>query len=150
VAKAGVIKAIGGYIRAQCILMCIVSAICVTGLVILGNQYALLLGVLIAFVDALPVFGSGAFFWPWALYSIIVGNYKMAMGLAIINILVLITRQMLEPRIIGSQIGLHPVATLMSIFIGLKVFGLFGFIIGPIILVTIKALQDNGLLPAWK
>jgi predicted PurR-regulated permease PerM len=101
-------------------------------------------------VDALPVFGSGAFFWPWALYSIIVGNYKMAMGLAIINILVLITRQMLEPRIIGSQIGLHPVATLMSIFIGLKVFGLFGFIIGPIILVTIKALQDNGLLPAWK
>jgi sporulation integral membrane protein YtvI len=150
VARNGVLHAIGGYVRAQCILMSIVAVICVTGLVILGNSYALLMGVLIAFVDALPVFGSGAIFWPWALYSILIGNYKMAIGLAIINITVLLTRQILEPRVLGSQIGLHPLATLMSIFVGLKVFGLFGFIIGPIILVTIKALQDNGLLPEWK
>jgi sporulation integral membrane protein YtvI len=150
VAKKGVIKAIGGYIKAQCILMCIVAFICCVGLVILHSQYALLLAILISFVDALPVFGSGAIFWPWCIYSVIVGDYRMAIGLAVIDIIVIITRQILEPRILGKQIGLHPIATLMSIFIGLKVFGLFGFIIGPIILVTIKAMQESDLLPKWK
>ena len=150
VAKKGVLNAIGGYIKAECTLMCIVAVICVIGLSILQSPYALLLGILISIVDALPVFGSGAIFWPWCVYSIIVGNYKMAIGLAVIDIIVIIVRQMLEPRILGNQIGLHPLATLMSIFIGLKIFGLFGFIIGPIILVTIKAMQDSDLLPKWK
>jgi sporulation integral membrane protein YtvI len=150
VAKSGVLKAIGGYVRAECMLMCIVAAICVTGLVILKSPYALLLGIIISIIDALPVFGSGAIFWPWCLYSVLVGDYKMAIGLAVIDIIVIIVRQILEPRILGNQIGLHPLATLMSIFIGLKVFGIFGFIIGPVILVTIKAMQDNDLLPRWK
>lgn len=150
VAKKGVVSAIGGYVRAELTLMCIVAVICTIGLLILKSPYALLLGVLISFVDALPVFGSGAILWPWCLYSVLTGNYKTAIGIAIIDIVVIIVRQTLEPRILGNEIGLHPLATLMSIFIGLKIFGLFGFIIGPIILVTIKAMQDSGLLPAWK
>ncbi len=150
VAKSGVLNAIGGYIKAECILMCIVGTICIIGLAILKSPYALLLGILISFVDALPVFGSGAIFWPWCIYSIIVGDYKMAIGLAIIDIVIIIVRQMLEPRILGNQIGLHPLATLMSIFIGLKIFGIFGFIIGPVILVTVKAMQESELLPKWK
>ena len=150
VARSGLLHAIGGYIRAELTLMCIVAAICVTGLVILKSPYALLIGILISVVDALPVFGSGAIFWPWCIYSIIVGNYKTAIGLAVIDIVIIITRQMLEPRILGDQIGMHPLATLMSIFIGLKVFGLFGFILGPIILVTINAMQQSDLLPKWK
>lgn len=150
VAKKGVINAIGGYIRAELTLMCIVAVVCTVGLLILKSPYALLLGVIISFVDALPVFGSGAIFWPWCVYCIITGNYKMAIGIAVIDILVIIVRQMLEPRILGNEIGLHPLATLMSIFMGLKIFGIFGFIIGPVILVTIKAMQDSGLLPAWK
>lgn len=150
VAKSGVLNAIGGYIKAECELMCIVGIICITGLMVLGSPYALLLGILISIVDALPVFGSGAIFWPWCAYSVVVGNYKMAIGLAVIDIIIIIVRQMLEPRILGNQIGLHPIATLMSIFIGLKIFGLFGFIIGPVILVTIKAMQESDLLPHWK
>ncbi len=150
VAKSGVLKAIGGYIKAQCTLMCIVAVVCITGLLILESPYALFLGIIISIVDALPVFGSGAIFWPWCIYSLIVGNYKMAVGIAVINITIIITRQMLEPRILGNQIGIHPIATLMSIFIGLKVFGIFGFIIGPFILITIKAMQDNDFLPKWK
>ncbi len=150
IAKTGVLNAIGGYIRAECILMCIVATICVIGLMILGSPYALLLGILISIVDALPVFGSGAIFWPWCIYSVIVGNYHMAIGLAVIDILIIVVRQTLEPRILGNQIGLHPIATLMSIYMGLKIFGIFGFIIGPIILVTIKAMQESDLLPRWK
>lgn len=150
VAKKGVLNAIGGYIKAECTLMCIVAVICVVGLMILGSPYALLLGILISVVDALPVFGSGAILWPWCVYSLIVGNYRMAVGIAIIDIIVIITRQILEPRILGDHIGLHPIATLMSIFIGLKIFGIFGFIIGPVILVTIKAMQESDLLPKWK
>lgn len=150
IARKGVLDAISGYIKAECLIMCIVAVICTIGLTILGSPYALLLGILISFVDALPVFGSGAIFWPWCIYSMVTGDYKTAIGIAVIDIVIIILRQTLEPRILGNQIGLHPVATLMSIFIGLKIFGVLGFIIGPIILVTIKAMQENDLLPAWK
>lgn len=150
IAKSGLISAVGGYIRAQCILMSIVCVICIVGLTILKSPYALFLGVIICIIDALPVFGSGAVFWPWAAYSFIVGNYKLGAGLIIINVTILVTRQFLEPRILGKQIGVHPIVTLLSIYIGLQVFGIFGFILGPVIMVILKAMQEAELLPNWK
>lgn len=148
--KSGLLSGLSGYIRAQSILMCLICFICFIGLTILKNPYALFLSILISFVDALPVFGSGAFFWPWGIYCLATGDYKRAIGIVIINLTILITRQILEPRILGNQIGVHPLVTLMSIYIGLKVFGIFGFILGPIAVVTLKAMQDSDLLPRWK
>lgn len=150
VIKTGVFSAIGGYFRAQLILMCIIGMICIIGLTILGYPYALFLGIIISFIDALPVFGSGAVFWPWCVYSFATENYKYGVGLIIIYLVILLTRQMLEPRILGNQIGIHPLATLMSIYIGLRIFGVFGFIIGPIFMVSLKAMQEASLLPKWK
>jgi len=150
VIKTGVINSIIGYVKAQSMLMCIVAIICIIGLCIIKYPYALFLGIIISIIDALPVFGSGAVFWPWCAYSFFTGNYKNAICIIIINLTVLLTRQILEPRILGKQIGLHPLATLTSIYAGLKVFGLFGFILGPMVLVTFKAMQDSELLPRWR
>lgn len=148
--KTGIGEAVFGYIKAQAIIMCLISTVCFLGLCIIRAPYALFVAFIIGFVDALPVFGSGLVLWPWAIYNVITNNYGMAVGLIIIYVVILITRQFVEPRIIGKQIGIHPLLTLMSIYIGLKIFGIFGFIIGPILMVIIKAMQDENVLPKWR
>lgn len=150
VIKNSLIGAISGYIKAQLIMMLITGSICAISLAILGSPYALFLALIIAFVDALPVFGSGAIFWPWAIYSVLNGDYKKAVFLIIINLIVLLTRQIAEPRILGNQIGVNPLVTLTSIYFGLKLFGFLGIIIGPMFVLIIKAMQEADLLPKWK
>jgi len=138
--RSGVAGAILGYMKSQLFLMIPTAVICVSGLFILKYPYALFVGLLIAVFDMLPVFGAGLALGPWAFFSFITGNVGAGVGLIVIYVLIVITRQILEPRIIGRQIGLHPLITLMSIYIGLKVFGVFGFLIGPLTVVIIKAL----------
>lgn len=148
--KNGLGIAVLGYIKAQAIIMCLISVICFFGLMFLKTPYALFIAVIIGMLDALPVFGSGFILWPWALYNVITKNYGLSIGLIIIYIIILLTRQFIEPRILGKQIGVHPLATLMSIYIGLQIFGIFGFIIGPIIVVVINTLQQENVLPKWR
>ncbi len=141
--KKGLISALFGYIRAQLILMSISATICITGLVLIKFQFALFVGLIIACVDALPIFGSGFVLWPWALFSAIMGDYGQAIGLMLIYATIIVTRQSLEPKVLGTQIGVYPLVTLMSMFIGLKVFGPLGLFIGPFIVITIKALNQS-------
>lgn len=133
--------AILGYFKAQLMLMCWTGVICMIVLTIIDSPYALLMAIIISIIDALPVFGSGFILWPWALWNLIAGDYAFAVGLVINYLAVLLTRQVLEPKLVGEQIGIHPLVTLFSIYVGLKVFGVFGFIIGPIIAVLIKAIS---------
>lgn len=138
--KRGFTGALGGYVKTQIILMSINSIIIITGLLILRYPYALFVGLAIAIVDMLPVFGAGTILWPWAIYSFIVGNYVQGVGLFAIYGVVLITRQSVEPRVLGQQIGIHPLITLMAMYIGLQVFGALGFLIGPMLAVAIKSI----------
>jgi len=141
--KSGLSKALGGYFRAQYILMTIVGIISIIGLLLLGNPYALLLGLLFAVLDFLPILGTGTVLIPWAVISAIMGNINQAIALAIIYIIITITRQVLQPKILGAQMGAHPLASLMSIFIGFRIFGLLGLIIGPSLLMIITAVRDS-------
>ena len=140
VIKSGISEALSGYFKAQLILISIVATICVVGLTIIGAPYALFLGLVIGVVDSLPVFGSGFFYWPWIAFSFITNDFNQAIGLSIIYIIVLLTRQVLEPKIVGQQIGIHPLITLMSVYIGLRVFGVLGLFIGPCIAVICKSV----------
>ncbi len=143
IVKRGLVGAVGGYIRAQLTIMFIIATICVVGLTIIRYPYALFVGILIAFVDALPIFGSGAIIWPWALYSGINGDYKKAVILMIIYGTILLVRQIVEPKILGREIGIHPLMTLVSIYVGLKLFGVVGLILGPIVAVVINTLLKS-------
>lgn len=133
-----------GYIKAQLTLMTITATICILGLAIIRFPYALLIGLLTSLIDALPVFGAGFVLWPLALINLISGNYSTAIGIMIIYVTVIIVRQFLEPKILGSQIGLHPLLTLMSIYAGLKIFGPLGFVIGPAVLLIVKVILETG------
>ena len=138
--RSGLYTALKGYVKAQLILMSVTASIGILGLTIMGNQYSLVIGLVVAFIDALPIFGSGFVFWPWIAFCLINGNYRYALGLSVIYGTVFLTRQLLEPKVLGQQIGVHPLLTLLSIYIGLKVFGFLGFFIGPLIMVITKTL----------
>lgn len=125
------------YLRTQLIIMVIVSFVCVLGLTILKNDYALLLGLGIAFMDALPVLGSGIVFIPWSIIMLINGNIYGAAILFTTYLLCQIVREILEPKLIGNQIGIKPLFTLISMYIGVRLFSIAGFFLGPIGLIII-------------
>lgn len=148
--KVDLFKALGGYVRTQLILMCITTTICMIGFLVLRINSAVVLAVVIGVFDALPLFGSGAFLIPWALYNLIIGKYTIAVGLGAIYALIVVVRQTLEPRVLSSQIGVYTLVTLIAMYIGFKIIGVLGLIVGPVVVIVIQTLQKVGLLPAFK
>ncbi len=148
--QQGMVGALGGYIKTQLILMLITFSICLTGLLLFRINYALLISFVIALIDALPMFGSGAILWPWAIYNIIMGNYMLAVGLLGIYGVIFVMRQIMEPKILSQQIGMYALVTVMSMYIGYKLIGVFGLILGPLVMVVLKTLQSIGMLPQFK
>jgi len=104
-----------------------------------------LLSSLIALVDILPILGVGTVLIPWVLWQFIIGNVKFAIALAIVYIFVLIIRQLIEPKLVSKQLGVHPLTTLFSMYAGFKSFGFTGLIIGPIILMILKCIYTKPL-----
>lgn len=135
-----------GYVKAQLILMTITFTEVSIGLLILKIPYAILIALAIGFLDALPVFGTGAVFIPWVIIVIFYKDYTLALGLFILYLVATLTRQSLEPKIISTQIGIHPLITLLTIYTGIKVFGVLGIIIAPLIGISIVAIKKSGIL----
>lgn len=134
-------KAIAAFLKTYFALFLLTySELCI-GFMILGIPYAALLGFTIAIFDILPVLGVGGVLLPWAVIQGIMGNYKMAIGLLILYIIITVVRNTLESKIVGEQIGLHPLATLIVMILGLKLIGLVGLILFPITLVAIVNMK---------
>ncbi|MDO4618579.1 MAG: sporulation integral membrane protein YtvI [Clostridia bacterium] len=143
-AKIEIKKYVGGYIKAQFIIMTFAFVILFVGLNILGVKYAFLIALGTAIFDALPFFGSGAVLWPWAAISFLTGKVGMGIGLLIIYLAVIFTRQMIEPKIVSQNIGMNPILTLMSMYVGYRVLSIGGMILGPLILMFIISLKRAG------
>ncbi|MDI6605113.1 MAG: sporulation integral membrane protein YtvI [Thermoanaerobacteraceae bacterium] len=148
--KGDLFQTLIGFLRAETIIMFITFLEVSIGLTIIGFNYAFLLGLIVSFIDILPVLGSGSVLVPWAIYNIAVKNYMVGVYILILYGIVTIVRQLIEPKIVGQSIGLHPLVTLLSMFIGAKLFGGFGLIMGPVFVVIFKAFQKAGIIPAWK
>lgn len=134
--KAGV-----GFIKAQFILITVTFVINFSALLILQVNHALTIALIIAFVDLLPYVGSSAILIPWSIYQLVTGNLFLGISLGVLFVVVAGTRQFIEPKILSSSLNLDPLATLMSLFVGFKLFGFLGLIIGPIGLVLGTALH---------
>ena len=137
----------GAYFKTQGIIIGIVAIISTLGLLVLRNPYAFLLGILIALFDAFPIVGSGSILIPWALYQLIQGNLFQAGVLALMYLLTLVIREVLEPKILGQQTGLRPIYTFVSFYIGIQLFGIIGVILGPIGMVMIQSLYSTMICP---
>lgn len=127
-----IVGAIGAYVKTQGILMLITAGICVVGLFILKNSYALLLGMSIAVLDALPFIGVGIILIPWAVLLGIMGKWKLCIGILIIFGLCCLSREFLEPKLMGRQIGMSSLEMIISMYVGIQLFGLAGVILGPV------------------
>jgi predicted PurR-regulated permease PerM len=117
---------------------------------ITGQQNVFLLALLIALLDILPIVGTGTVLIPWAVISLIVGDYAKGICLLIMYAIITVIRQFIEPKIVGDQVGLHPVATLIAMIVGTKLFGAIGLFGLPISLAIIKDLNDHGKIHVFK
>lgn len=122
-------RLIGGYFLAQFRIMFVVAVILAVGFVVLGVRYGLLLAVLIAILDFLPLFGTGTALIPWALVRVLSGDYAFAVGLALLYVLTQVVRQMIQPKIVGDSMGLPPLWTLLFLYLGFKWHGISGMIL---------------------
>lgn len=120
------------YIKAEGSIALIQAGICSLGLWILGNPYFLLLGAFIAIVDALPVLGSGTVLIPWGILRLLAGDVKMGVGVLLLYLLCTVNRQLLEPRLLGRHLGMSTLLTLFLMYVGYKLFGILGFLLGPV------------------
>ncbi len=115
-----------------------------------NSEYILLIAAITAVVDIIPVLGTGTILIPWALYSFLNANYPFAIGLVVIYVVVLVIRQILEPKLVATKLGLPPVITIAAMYIGTQLFGFIGLFLLPIVLIMIKKLNDEGVIHLWK
>jgi sporulation integral membrane protein YtvI len=141
-------KYLGGYLKAQGILMLLSFVVMFIGFCILNINYALIIALAIAIIDALPFFGSGLVLWPWAAVELINGNIKLGVALVIIYIAVMLLRRFAEPKLVSSRAGMNPLLTLISMYVGYKTLSIGGLILGPIILMIIISFYKAGLFEA--
>lgn len=139
----GLVKSLGGYLKAELTLVLISFVISVIGLYIfhfvgLNVEYPLLMALIIGFIDLLPIFGSGTFMIPWAVLSACTGDFTLAIAILVLWAIMSIVRQMIEPKIVSGHIGIHPIFTLIAMYTGFKFIGVLGMIIGPILLIVLK------------
>ncbi|MHB1418372.1 MAG: sporulation integral membrane protein YtvI [Bacillota bacterium] len=134
-------SALIGFVRVQTILVSITAMQTAVVLAMLKVEYAFTMALITGIADLLPVLGPGTILLPWALWEFLVGKTIFAIWLLALYAFVTIVRQVLQPKLVAESIGLHPLSTLVAMYIGLKSFGVLGLVLGPIVLVAYKALQ---------
>ena len=139
-----------GFLRAQGILMAMTFFELLLAFLLLRVKEPVGLAALAALVDALPVFGTGTVLLPWALYCLLLGQRGRALGLVLAWALVNLVRSCIQAKLLGDQIGLDPLASLIGIYVGWKLGGVWGMLLCPLVLVALQQCNDKGILPLWK
>jgi sporulation integral membrane protein YtvI len=147
--KENVLKGIVSYIKAQLKLISLTFIVIFIALLILNVKNAFSISLLAAFFDILPLLGVSTLFIPWIVYLFIVGNTTLAIWLSAVLLVVILVRQIMEPKITGDSLGVSAFTTLSFMIISLSLFGVAGVILSPILIILLKALYDQGYLQRW-
>lgn len=142
--KAGAFSVGVRYLRAYALLMLMAFAVMLFGFLILGVEYAVLIALIVAVLDALPVFGVGTVLVPWSVLAFLSGDMRSGIGLAVLYVVHEVLRQLVEPRIVGKNLGLHPLLTLVLLYAGYTLFGIGGLLVLPLACVLLQALLRRG------
>ena len=150
-----ILTELGSYLKAEMTLVLISFVITLVGLVLLrllkfNINYPVIAALAIGFVDALPILGSGTVLVPWAVLTAINGDIKLAIALLVLFAIICMVRQLMEPKLVSKNIGTHPIFTLIAMYTGFKAIGIFGLLLGPILLIIFKnvfgSLIDKGVV----
>ncbi len=148
-AKKHIGRTVLGYLRAYLIIWIITFTELSIGLSILGIENAIGIAALIAIADILPIVGTGGILIPWAIVAVFTQNYFVALGLILLYVIVLVVRNFTEPKIVGDQLGLNPLVTLLAIYLGYRFMGFGGMIVLPVITNILVGLQKAGKIRIW-
>ncbi|WP_438316820.1 sporulation integral membrane protein YtvI [Sporosarcina sp. FA9] len=135
-----------GFMKAQLLVSFIILAVAFVGLLIVAPKYAVVMSLVIWVIDVIPILGSIIILAPWALYHFISGDVSTGTQLAILAVVLLLIRRIVEPKVMGSHIGLSPLPTLIAMFIGLKLIGFLGFFIGPLVVILFTTAREAGII----
>ncbi len=138
-------KFLWGYVKAQLILMSIIFFVILFILSMLNAQYAIIVALATAVLDALPFFGSGITLWPLSVICFITGDIKLGIAYIAIWLVIVLIRRFIEPKLVSDKLGLHPVVTLVTMYVGYRWWGIIGLITGPILFMLILSLYKAGL-----
>lgn len=144
------VSVIVNFIKAYGILLSITFIESIIGLKLIGVNNAVGISIIIAIVDILPILGTGTVIVPWAIIEMFNGNLGVSIGLILMYIVITVIRQILEPRVVGEQIGLYPLITLICMYVGTTYFGVIGLFLVPIIVTILVKLQDDGIITFYK
>lgn len=147
--KENVLKGIVTYLKAQLKLITLTFVIIFIALLLLGVKNVLSISLLAAFFDVLPLLGVSTVFIPWIIYLFIVGDTTLAIWITVVLVIVILVRQIMEPKITGDSLGVSAFTMLSFMMISLSLFGVAGLILSPILIILIKALMDQGYLRRW-
>jgi sporulation integral membrane protein YtvI len=137
---------IWGFFKAQFLVSIIIFIVSLLGLLLIVPEVALLMAFIIWIIDFIPLIGSIAILAPWAIFQLIAGNTTIGTQLLILAAVLLIIRRTVEPKVMGQQIGLSPLATLIAMYLGLMLFGVMGFVIGPFLVIAFTSAKEAGII----
>ncbi len=135
-----------GFFKAQLLVSLIIFAVAFVGLLFITPKHALVMSLIIWIIDVIPILGSIIILGPWSLYLLVSGDIATGTKLAILAAILLVIRRTVEPKVMGSQIGLNPLPTLIAMFIGLKLIGFLGFFIGPLVVILFTTAREAGII----
>ncbi len=141
--KKDILFVISSYLRSYIILMLITFAEVFAGLLILGVDGAFAIAIICALVDALPILGVGTVLVPWSVFSFVIGDNRLGIGLLVMFSIIYIVRQIIEPRIVSSQMNVHPLVAIISMYAGLKIAGVGGMIVAPFLAFGAKTVYEG-------
>lgn len=139
-----------GWAKAEILLITLTMVQSIIGFSLIGSKYAVLAGVAVGIADVLPILGPATIYVPWIIYTFFFGDRVFSLKLLILYLIVAGVRQVLEPKMVGDRVGLHPLATLFALYLGIKVFGAWGVLFGPLLAILLKAMINSGLLPIFQ
>lgn len=148
--KDNVIGSLGKFIKAYSLIISVTFIELSIGFWILKVPNPFLFGGLIALIDIMPIIGTGAILIPWFIIAFIMGNTTMGVGILILYIIITAVRQTIEPRIVGQQIGLHPIVTLILMYVGAQLMGVLGLLLLPILATILVKLNKEGTIHLYK
>ncbi len=142
-ALGGIKDTIIGYVKAYSVILLVTFAQLFVGFLVLRVNYATTLAMVIALLDMLPVIGTGTVLIPWGVIAILMGDTPSGIGLLILFGIITVIREVIEPKLIGSSIGMHPLLTLIAMYAGYRLFGLWGILLLPPLVNLAKTLFNN-------
>lgn len=135
-----------GFFKAQLVVSLIIFVAALIGLLLISPKTAVIMSLIIWIIDLIPIIGSIVILGPWSLYHLLAGNIVLGTKLAILAAILLIIRRTVEPKVMGNQMGLSPLATLIAMYLGLKLVGILGFLIGPLLLILFNTAREAGII----